>query len=76
MDDLKEFISFSKSKKESQNSWNINLSNLNTSTYDLSPINPNILEKVDNRSTDEIVSEIEELNKDTLKIFQEIKSLI
>ncbi|MDC0625430.1 type I restriction-modification system subunit M [Alphaproteobacteria bacterium] len=73
--DLEEFIKFSKTKQESENSWNKNINNINKDTWDLSLSNPNKVEKVDNRTPEEIISEIEQLDvkaKDSLKTIKEL----
>ncbi|MCD6432863.1 MAG: N-6 DNA methylase, partial [Sulfurimonas sp.] len=39
--DLAEFVELQKTKKESENSWTLNLKDIDTTTYDLSAKNPN-----------------------------------
>ena len=74
--DLKEFILFAKNKKISENSWSIDIEKINKETLDLSVSNPNIVEKIDERTPEEIVSEIEELDMQNAIIIKKIKSLL
>ena len=74
--DLKDFINLSKSKKPSANSWMINVSNINTETWDLTVNNPNSVEEVDNRTQAEIIAEIEELDARATQALKAIKELL
>ena len=74
--DLEEFISFSNTKQESENSWKIDIDSINKDTWDLNVSNPNKLEKVDNRTPQEIIAEIEELDSQTTQALQKIKELL
>ncbi len=74
--DLEEFVNFSKSKKESENSWNLNINNINKDTWSLAVSNPNKVEEVDKRTPEEIIEEIEELDLEANKALQEIKELL
>ncbi len=74
--DLKEFIKFSKTRVESENSWNIEIGNINQNTWEISSNNPNKIEEVDTRTPKEIIKEIEELDFKANKALQKIKDLM
>ena len=74
--DLEEFIDFSKTKKESENSWNKNIDSIRKDTWDLNINNPNKLEEVDNRTPEEIIEEIEELDMQAKQSLKSIKELL
>ena len=74
--DLKEFIEFSKIQKSSYNSWLVDIEKINKKTLDLSSNNPNIIEKIDERTPQQIISEIEELDAQGREVLRSIKDLI
>jgi type I restriction enzyme M protein len=76
MNDLDEFINLTKTKKPSDNSWSIDIKKINKETYDLGVSNPNIKEELDERTPLEIISEIEEFDKQSAAIFKKIKDLL
>lgn len=74
--DLYEFLEFIKTKEESEKSWSVNLQDINKETWDLTVNNPNKFEEVDNRTPQEIIAEIEELDAEASKALQAIKELL
>ena len=74
--DLKDFIQLSKSQKLSDNSWLVNIDKINKKTLDLNVNNPNIVEEIDERTPEQIISKIEELDKQNLDILKKIKNLL
>ncbi len=74
--DLEDFIKLSKKQSSTDNSWTINIDKVDTKIFDLSVKNPNKVEMIDNRSPEEIISEIEILDKQSLEKFKNIKGLI
>ena len=60
----------------SDNSWVIDFDAINKDTWDLGVKNPNIVETIDNRTPKEIISEIEDLDKQTNKFLKEIRELL
>ena len=74
--DLKEFIKLAKTQKLSDNSWVINLEKINKKTFDLGVKNPNKVEEIDERTPDEIILEIENLDKDLSETLKKIKKLL
>ena len=74
--DLEDFIKLSKTQKLSDNSWSIDVEKINKDNWDLVVKNPSIVEETDDRTPQQIVSEIEELDKETNRILNSIKKLI
>lgn len=74
--DLEEFVQLFKTRPETEKSWNINISNLDQDSYDLSVKNPNLPEEAALRAPEEILAEMETLDADTNVILQSIKELI
>ena len=74
--DLSEFLEFIKTNEESEKSWSVDLQNINRETWDLTVYNPNKVEEVDNRTPQEIIVEIEELDAQASKALQAIKELL
>ena len=74
--DLKEFVEIAKAKELSENSWVLDFEKVNKETWDLTVNNPNMKEEVDNRTPQEIITEIEQLELQTSEALQTIKKLI
>ncbi|MEA2099232.1 MAG: N-6 DNA methylase [Campylobacterota bacterium] len=74
--DLAEFVELQKTKPESEKSWMLDMSNLNTETYDLSVKNPNTPEEEPLRTPAEILEEMQSLDKETNDILDSIRELI
>ena len=76
--DMKVFIDDHKKKKkpETENSWTFKLADIDQKTYDLSPKNPNTPEEAPLRSPEEILIEMEKLDKETNSILASLKELI
>jgi len=74
--DLAEFVELQKSKKDSVNSWTVNVSDMHIDTYDLSVKNPNKKEEAPLREPQEILGEIVMLDKESAEILKSIKGLI
>ena len=74
--DLSEFVSLLPKQESSQNSWTINIDDLNKETWDLSINNPNCLDKKENRTSKKIISEIEKMDAQATKALQVIKELL
>ena len=74
--DLEDFIKLAKTQKLSYNSWSIDIDGIDKNTLVLDTSNPNIVEKVDKRTPEEIISEIEELDKQSSDITKKIKELL
>jgi len=74
--DLEEFVNFSKTKQETENSWNKEIDSINKDTWELGVSNPNKVKKLDNRTAEEIIAEIEELDLKARKTLKTIKDLL
>jgi type I restriction enzyme M protein len=75
-DDLKEFVKLQKKAGDSEQSWTVNIDDVDTDSYDLSVKNPNTPEEAPLRSPEEILDEIETLDKETAKVLAEIRGLL
>ena len=74
--DLAEFIELQKTKANSDNSWSINVKDINQKTFDLSVKNPNKDKEISLRKTKEILDEIRKIDKESGEILKGIKNLI
>lgn len=74
--DLSDFIELSKAQELSENSWLVDVADINTETWDLTVNNPNRVEEVDNRTPQEIIAEIELLDAQAAEALQAIKDLL
>ena len=74
--DLSEFIETAKTKQLNKNSWIVDVESIDPKTWDLTVSNPNIVEEDDNRSPQEIISEIENLDFQANEALQKIKELL
>jgi len=74
--DLEEFIELQKTKADSDNSWTVNIADINTETFDLSVKNPNTPEEAPLREPNEILEEISSLDKESADILESIKELL
>ena len=76
INDFKEFLDIYSTKTDSENSWTVNHEDLDKDNYDLAVQNPNKVEEVDNRTPQEIIAEIEELDAQAAKALKAIKELL
>lgn len=74
--DLADFVELSKTQADSENSWLVDIADINTDTWDLTVNNPNRVEEVDNRTPQEIIAEIELLDAQAAEALQAIKELL
>ncbi len=74
--DLTDFIKLAKTQKLSDNSWTMEIEKINKDTCDLGVQNPNKVEEIDNRTTKEILTEIEELDKQSSVALNKIKEFL
>ena len=74
--DLAEFIELQKTKKESENSWTVNIADLDQTTFDLSAKNPNTPEEAPLRQPKEILEAMAKLDKESETILTSILDLI
>ena len=74
--DLAEFIKLQKTKANSENSWTINIKDINQETFDLSIKNPNTPEEPPLRKPKEILKEIKKLDKESEKLLNSISEML
>ncbi len=74
--DLEDFVKLQKTKKESENSWNINVKDIDPKTLDLSAKNPNKKEEAALRQPQEILEEMKALDEESADILNSILELI
>ena len=73
--DLADFVEKQKTKPDSENSWSVNVADLDDN-YDLSVKNPNKVEIVDERTPQQIAAEIEALAADSQRLLNEIMEML
>ena len=76
INDFKEFLDIYSAKPDSENSWTVKYDDLDKDNYDLAVENPNIVEEVDNRTPQEIIAEIEQLDAQAAQALKAIKELL
>ena len=74
--DLAEFVELQKRKAESENSWTLDLKDIDQSTYDLSAKNPNTPEEAPLRTPSEILNAMAKLDRESEEILKTIKGLV
>jgi len=74
--DLAEFVSLQKKQAESENSWTININDIDQATFDLSAKNPNTPEEAPLRDPKDILQEMKALDKESIHILNSIFDMI
>ncbi len=74
--DLAEFLKLQKTKADSENSWSVNVADVDKTTYDLSVKNPNKNHVVKLRDPKEILDEMKRLDKESAEILSSIRELV
>ena len=74
--DLAEFLALQKTKADSENSWSVDVEDIDRSTYDLSVKNPNRNDEVEHRSPQDIIAEIADLDAESAAILEKIRVLL
>lgn len=74
--DLEDFISLQKTKAESENSWSINVKDIDQTSFDLSAKNPNKKEEAALRKPEEILEEMKALDDESKDILNSILELL
>ncbi len=75
-DDLAEFVELQKTKPDTEQSWSVAASELDETTLDLSPKNPNRPDETDTRTPAEILDEIEALDAEAVEALASIRGLL
>jgi type I restriction enzyme M protein len=71
--DLEEFVALYKKRSNTENSWLINLKDVDTTNWDLTASNPNKKDTSDKRTPAQILAEIEKLDKEAAESITLIK---
>lgn len=74
--DLAEFVELQKTFAASENSWTVNVKDIDQNTFDLSVKNPNKKEEVTLRNPQAILEEIKALDEESAEILNSILELI
>jgi len=74
--DLAEFVDLQKTFADSENSWSIDMKDIDKTTYDLSAKNPNKKEETALRQPQEILEEMKALDEESAEILNSILDLI
>ncbi len=74
--DLSQFVKLQKTKSDSENSWTINIKDIDQSNFDLSVKNPNTPKEAPLRQPQEILKEIKTLDEENTIILNSISELI
>ena len=74
--DLSEFKELQKTKADTEKSWLVNISDIDSNTYDLSAKNPNTPKDAPLRAPNAILAEMNKLDTDTKNILASIKELL
>jgi type I restriction enzyme M protein len=74
--DLEDFITLQKTKAESENSWSINVKDIDQTTFDLSAKNPNKKEEAALRKPEDILEEMKSLDDESKDILNSILELL
>jgi type I restriction enzyme M protein len=74
--DLEDFVNLQKTKAESENSWSINIKDVDQTTFDLSAKNPNKKEEATLRKPEDILEEMKALDDESKDILNSILELL
>jgi type I restriction enzyme M protein len=74
--DLEDFVTLQKTKAESENSWSINVKDIDQATFDLSAKNPNKKEEAALRKPEDILEEMKALDDESKDILNSILELL
>jgi type I restriction enzyme M protein len=74
--DLAEFIKLQKNKADSENSWSVNVADVDTTTCDLSVKNPNKKDEARLREPADILDEIQRLDYESVEIISKIRKIL
>lgn len=70
--DLTEFVELQNTKADSDNSWSVDIKDVNEETFDLSVKNPNKKDDTVLRDPQEILAEITELDKESAEVLKKV----
>ena len=73
---MSEFVKIFNTREITTNSWIVDVADINNNTFSLDFGNPNIFEEIDDRRPQEIINEIEVIDKKIIETFKSIKELL
>lgn len=73
IDRFDDFFALFPTKADSENSWTVDRSTIEANNFDIKAVNPNRKIKVDTRSSEEIIAEIEALHKEISLEIEKLK---
>lgn len=74
--DLREFVYLSKARADSQQSWRVDLSEIDPTTWDLSVKNPNTVTETEFGNPEDLIAELESLSDKTRETLATLRSLL
>lgn len=74
--DLAEFLKLQKTRADSENSWSINIADVDKTTFDLSVKNPHRKDETALRDPEEILEEMKELDKESAEMLKALRALV
>lgn len=74
--DLADFVTLQKTKAESENSWAVNIKDIDQTTFDLSAKNPNTPEEAPLRKPEEILKEMKALDQESVDILDSVLGMV
>ena len=74
--DLADFVALQKTKEDSENSWTVNIKDLDQGTLDLSVKNPHAPEDAPLREPKDILNEMKELDKESADLLDIIMEML
>jgi len=74
--DLADFVKLQKGKKDSENSWTVNIADVDTNTYDLTVRNPNAAGPVELGTPQDILKEIKTLDARSTTLLDELSEML
>jgi type I restriction enzyme M protein len=74
--DLADFVKLQKTKADSENSWTVNMADVDTSTFDLSVKNPHRKDETTLRTPKDILNEIKMLDGESAKILKTLRGIL
>jgi type I restriction enzyme M protein len=75
-EDMRDFLARSAKREDSDNSWTLSVGDVDKATWDLSVKNPNKVDEVDGRTPEQILDEIERLDRQSAEIIADMRSLL
>lgn len=74
--DLAEFVALQPKQQNSENSWTVRVADLDPDTLDLSVKNPNKKDDIELRSPEDIIAEMQEIDKLNNSLLDEIRGML